>query len=210
MKRIRTVERVACQSPGSRWRTAVLWVILPLASMLLLQACGGAQEHMGDPGPYWDSKAFFESEADRLNAEAWGVDKRVLSPEGEEHRTLDSTDWHREWAAVLPFDLAHPEREGRYTIDSNRDAGGYTTVRYRATEEKLHPQSVAVWWTAGSDGQQVVAVHLKDSTANWLYQSGLEVLYEAADGRYRIDATNTGFLFKDSEFHIEGIALKRE
>ncbi len=177
--------------------------VLTLA--VLLQACG-SPEAEGDPGPYWDAKAYFEAEAERLNAEGWGVRKRVISPEGDQTNTLDTTDWKREWAVVLPFDLAHPERSGRYTVDSFADAGGYTTVQYRATEKKLHPQELDL----RLDGGSVVRVRIMDTTANWLYQSGLHVVYEAADGRYTIDARNTGFLFSDSEFRIEGQALKSE
>jgi hypothetical protein len=176
---------------------------LVAACLMAFAACRPPSAE-GDPGPYFDLHAWLGTEAERLTAEGWGVRKTVTTPEGESAVTIDSADWSREWAAFLSFDLAHPELERRYRVDSVRDAGGYTTVRYRAVDERLHPREVAVWWS----GDQVVALSLFDTTANVLYRSGLRVRYEAADGRYAIRARNASRLFRDADYAIRGTAVR--
>lgn len=166
-------------------------------AFVLLAAAGCANPGAeGDPGPYFDTKAFFIVELDRLQAGDLRLVKRI---DGGRDTVLTDADWRDELAFFLEYDLAHPVQEGNFRVRGEGDLRVYEAVTDHAAVREARLRF---------DGERPERVEFRDSVANAMYTMVKRLVYEpaASDGlpSWRIEVSQRSPLFPRRDDVIAG------
>jgi hypothetical protein len=151
--------------------------------------------------PYWDSKAYFESEITRLHQEQVTLQKQ-LEFDGQS-QTVDETkpDWTKELDVFLTIDLHKPIYRGRLDVDTLNVNDSTFQIRYSTTDQKLDLTLCTITLSIPTNAVQEITV--KYQSTNSLYASTKTFLYKP-NQFYKISGQQEVSLGKGVEYTIKG------
>lgn len=160
-----------------------------LAGILLLFISCNTQtdEQQKETEAYFDLRAYFRKEAERLTAAAPLVTKTVSINDSSETKSLKITDWKRELSAISDADINKTSWKGVFTIEKKKNLLVYST-----NDEKVSVKKVVI--TFKDDMPSGFLALIRNSNA--LYTSTDSLSYYP-DSLYRLTKTqNIRFLTK--------------
>lgn len=151
-----------------------LTTLLFLCSLLF--ACGRTGTHSG---PYFDTKAYFESEASRLKkANVLALKELSLGSKTDVVQDTDSTNWTKELSLFTDIDLNKPSYRGRFTVDSLMIDTLLTEVIYKSADDKIDLKEVKISMKKGKPYR----IRIERSEENTLYRSSKVMEYNTDSG----------------------------
>jgi len=125
-------------------RNAIPFTLL----LAILFAVGCSNPTKSDNLPdntYFDLKAYFLSEIDRLEQLNPTVEKKVLVQEQEESKEVADIDWRKEFQIFLKNDLTKPGYKGKFDVTENESSDGSKTTTYKAIKAATDIQQVDIY-----------------------------------------------------------------
>lgn len=173
-----------------------------MLTFLLSCQTGIKQEKKGRKS-FFDLKAYFESETQRLT-NGNRVKKIVAVGNKKEERVLDSINYRQELGIFSTSDINRPAWAGRYKTDSIfNDNKELIRLDYTANDEKLKTRKISIDF----EEQTVVGVFIENNTTSSIASSRQTLTYRPTTG-YIIESHQNAALTDDQVFLIEVQFLK--
>lgn len=173
-----------------------VYTLLLFVGTAILLSCGSdpSDTVTAKENDYFDTKAFFEKELEKLNTEEPIVTKRVTKDEEEESQTVTIKDWKTELTSFLEVDLKKPVYNGEFTIEKE----GSTEI-YRSQNPELDIQEVILLQKDG----EIQEIQIRKQIGNLLYKTRENLVYKK-DAYYRIEKEQNIRVMGTNHYTIEG------
>jgi hypothetical protein len=133
--------------------------------------------------PFYDLKAFFNDEIERLTKEQPNVLKRVAIQEKKEENQFDQLNYKQELQVFVDADINKVAWFDRYEIDSTQENQSLKKLTYTAKSTKLKTRIIQITF---DDQQTVQEVKMVVGTENQVAGSKKELTYITNQG-YKIE-----------------------
>ncbi len=110
--------------------------------------------------PFFDIKAYFQKETERLQSEQPPVKKTVTIGGEKEEQSLDQLDYEKELIVFQDSDINRTSWWDRYDIDSTFNEGQLSAISYSALNENLKTRRVELQFS----NAEVQAVFIENET----------------------------------------------
>lgn len=165
--------------------------------LFMLVACTNTQpaQHL-----YWNSKAYFETDTNRLKQEKTRLHKELNFGSENEQIQIDTPNWTKELDPFISIDLSKPGYSGRFAVDTLILNDSEYTVAYKAKDTQTDLRFCSTTLQQG----KIIAVRAEFSSANTLYKSDKLYTY-TPDSGYTISGYQSVTLGNPVHYTIKGI-----
>jgi hypothetical protein len=130
--------------------------------------------------PFFDLKAYFDKEAQRLSESPMTIYKQTRVNEKTAESQTDSIDWSQELKVFRESDINRASWINKYAGDTTRTASGQLQrIQYEALEKKLRVQRIEIEF-AGDES--VAAIVLQKQNRSLIADSDQELTYRPQEG----------------------------
>ncbi|EHQ29876.1 hypothetical protein Mucpa_5809 [Mucilaginibacter paludis DSM 18603] len=164
-----------------------------VCSCLLFSNCKPVVSHDGRP-PYFDLKAYFTAEAQRLGKQQRLILKTVNYNNQPEEKDVAIKNWQRELALFTESDINKPSWRDSYKKTANNDS-----IVYRAVDTNLNTRYISIHLKA----KQVSGIRIVNFTKNLLYQTKENLSYYP-DSLYKIEKHQSVKILGANNYEITG------
>jgi hypothetical protein len=170
-------------------------------SLLFFVSCQQAPKgdaSIGIAKPYFDLKAYFNSEVTRLHGK--GKAKKMVSVANEqEEKLIDSIDFLRELTVFADADINRPAWSDSYLVDSSfNEQKELVRLSYKAIDNKLKTQGIEVDFERNS----VSRILIENKVVNSITASSQTLLYQPTVG-YTIESRQKVAFSDEQVFKVE-------
>lgn len=124
----------------------------PFLLLFFLIACTNPQNSessaLFEELPFFNLKAYFNQEAERLNAADLKIEKLITIDEEEERIETQNIEWEKELKIFSDSDINRKDWLHKYTIDSI-ETGENLIIKYTATNPKLKTRMLSISFNKG-------------------------------------------------------------
>lgn len=179
------------------------FAIFTTAGLLLLVACGQVepQRQLAKDAlspAFFDLKAYFEQEVQRLSQSKPQVFKKVTINGAEEQQNLEQIDFQQELQVFAQSDINRPNWLEKYHADTTFFNGHPSRILYKAMEEKLRTRLIDIEFEQNT----VSKITIQNGGKSIVAGSQQELIYLPQSG-YLIKSHQTTALSKDKDLSIE-------
>ncbi len=133
-----------------------------------------------DSSPFFDLKAYFQSEIKQLNKTQPKVLKKVAVEEKQEEKTLQKLNYEQELKSFIDADINKVAWYDKYNIDSTvNNEGQLEKLTYQATENDLRTRSIEISF---DENNEVHLVHIHLDSQSKVAGSEKNMTYETNKG----------------------------
>lgn len=133
----------------------------------------------GEPGPYFDTRAFFAAEIQKLS-ENTRLLKQVKFQSDSSTDTIDAPDWENEFSLFRLLDLDNPANYKHYQVDSVF-SGDTLKIQYTALDTRRGETWVEISTLQKGSGE-VLAINVETFKTNVLYKHDFKLNYRPGSG----------------------------
>lgn len=173
-----------------------LHILLLFAGTAVLFSCGSGSSDTTatKENTYFDTKAFFDQELERLHTEKPEILKTVKKDQEEETKSVTIKDWKTELTSFLEVDLKKPVYNGEFIIEKK----GNTEI-YRSKNPELDIQEVILLRKEG----EIQEIQIHKQIGNMLYKTRENLVYNK-DAYYRIEKKQNIRVMGTNHYTIQG------
>ncbi|POY35260.1 hypothetical protein C3K47_15875 [Solitalea longa] len=167
-----------------------------LVVLLSAVSCINSPKHQNTANsPYFNIKAYFESEVNRLNIEHPKISKTVNSNGKTESKVIQDTIWRSELSVFINSNINKPAWNKSYLVNKSD-----TSEVYKAIDTTLKTREISI--IKHPDGT-IKSISILNTTDNELYEL-VEKLEYIPNKFYKIERKQQSKLLKESSFVVEG------
>lgn len=173
-----------------------LHILLLFAGTAVLFSCGSGSSDTTatKENTYFDTKAFFDQELERLHTEKPEILKTVKKDQEEETKSVTIKDWKTELTSFLEVDLKKPVYNGEFIIEKK----GNTEI-YRSQNPELDIQEVILLRKEG----EIQEIQIHKQIGNMLYKTRENLVYNKV-AYYRIEKEQNIRVMGTNHYTIQG------
>jgi len=158
--------------------------------LILLSMCWGflnctgsvdQHENASSNTTFFDLKAYFKSEAARLNAlQPMGTKIIDFESESDSIRldTAGAVDFNEELKAFISSDINRVAWASKYVVDSLRRNGDLVELVYKATEDELKTRKITIYF----EKEAIREIHIHNTLKSLIASSNQVLVYNPARG----------------------------
>ena len=153
-----------------------------------------------DNQPFFDLKAFFESELPKLN-QARQVKKTITYDNRTDEKILATSNlnFEDELQIFINSDINRSAWVDKYDVDSTlNDLGQLSQISYTVNDPKLKTQLLEISF----ENNQATKITIENKTGSYLSSSSQQLFYESGKG-YKIASNQSLILFSDQALKVE-------
>lgn len=195
-----TISQAPYLSRFYHWFGAVLSRGMLILACLSQSGCGSPTQNadVNLPSPFFDLKAFFNREIERLQNEQPRVRKTVGIDGKKETQILDSLNYVEDLNIFLQADINRSAWWDKYAVDSTLAEGKLQSIRYAAKTEDLKTRSLIIDFS----GDQVRQVEIENRTDGPTARLNQHLVYKPAWG-YHIQSSQKVTFSRPQEMTID-------
>lgn len=152
---------------------------------------------------FFDLKAYFTEEANRLQAAQIKIRKKVNLNGQVEEQEMNEINYQEEFLPFINSDINKAAWLDKYRVDSSLVDGKLQRLLYKATDKKLRTREISIQF----EKSKVAGVHILNSGDNAIAETQQELIYLANQG-YQIKSQQDMTLSKPRALEIEVIFLQ--
>ncbi|HMO39291.1 MAG TPA: hypothetical protein PKC76_09035 [Saprospiraceae bacterium] len=181
---------------NARWVVAI-WIVLLGSWTSGCSSSDPTTQNTAAPA-FFDLKQYFQAEIKRLEAAKLTIVKKVAVNDQTEEKTNLSPDFSKELDAFIQADINRKDWLDRYQIDSTRQNGQLTALRYQALDDRLRTRQLDIAFEKG----EVQSIRILRSNSSMVVRSDQELIYQPSQG-YRISSRQGTPLSNDKRLELE-------
>lgn len=176
-------------------------MVITAINIFLFFACSNQNTNaptVHPSNPYFDLKAFFNNEIERIAA--FKNSKKTTTVNGKvEEKRMDNVDFHSELALFSDADINRSAWIGKYAIDSTfNESRELIQLNYIATDEDLKTKNISIAFERGF----VSKIEIQNASTSALAKSHELLTYIPSKG-YIIESKQSIRFSADNNYRIE-------